>query len=242
MAENETVTFRKPRAEPAAEFAIADIEKATGKRVSLDHIVWLQDAARRMTQPERDSLRLVDLPVECGGVLLWPLTFAAVACWREKWFPYFGDDYRAWAYVSAHANMPRILRWLPTRWQIQARVNAWLLTLRCGPAQLREPVAVLRGRDEFASVPKTGAKPPRDTVRAQDWGDVIALLCAKYPGTGPDYWGWQVSIERCYEMLDRACEHLPEHKQPTGPSFSAQADFSCLVDFIKAEMLKESAA
>ena len=71
---------------------------------------------------------------------------------------------------------------------------------------------------------------------------MVALLCAKYTGSKPDYWAWQCSIDQAYERLDRACEGLPSDKQPDGPSWHAMADFHSLTNHIKGEMLKASAA
>ncbi len=228
-----TIPISKPRLEPAAAGAIARLEAETGRRLSPAHVVWLQDAARKLVRPDRESPKLIDLPTDIGGALLWPFSYAALQWYSTVAEPAFGWDFRAVGYTLAHSFRLDVLRALPSERTVRKAVNAWLMALECSPAALRDAVDGMLGRDEIVRV-RNIAPAPKPVVSAEDWGDVIALLCRRFPGTEPMYWAGEVSIAYCQEMAVRSSESLPEDRRPI--AFDASAEFHCIVAAIRAEV------
>ncbi|MCK9517592.1 MAG: hypothetical protein M0R74_00985 [Dehalococcoidia bacterium] len=236
MPEQNQILVKKPRLEPAAQAAIAVIERDTGKKVTPEHVVWLQAAALEMVYNTRSAPALCDLPHSCGGVLFWPMTYFAAEWYQEIVQQKYGMDYRCIGFALAHAHQPEALRILTDARAAREAVNNWLLTLHCGPAQLRETVEKLIGRDELVAVENVA--PRSDTGRASDWGDTIALLCEHYPGTDPIFWGTKVGIAYAEEMLMRAIGNKSGVQDTM--SFSELGRWQCLIEHIKREIKTET--
>jgi hypothetical protein len=232
VSEEKTIESWRPKLEPAAEAAIKELEASTGKPVTPVNVLWLQAAAGELVRPDRESPKLCDLPVAVGGALLWPMSY-----WAREWYvnvaqKAYGMDPRALAFTLAHSFDKETLQGIATRAQLHAAINAWLDTLLCAPAALRDALDRVLGRDELVTIANP-SEAPAHAARASDWGDVIALLCEKYPGTEPLWWASRVSIDYCAEMAQRATAELPGDKNP---SFNAVAKFHCVVDHIRKGM------
>ncbi|MFZ4394645.1 MAG: hypothetical protein ACOYOU_03350 [Kiritimatiellia bacterium] len=232
MPDNDTFQSFRPSLEVAAAETIKNIESSTGQRVSPENVLWLQSAAKDLVRPDRESPKLCDLPTSVGGVFLWPFTY-----WSRNWFcevalPIYGMDQRAIAFTLAHSMDKETLEKIATQKQLKIAINVWLDTLLCGPVALSDAVDRILGRDELVTV-KKDCKEKTKATRAEDWGDTVAMLCEKYPGTTPIWWATRVSMDYCIEHAMRVIADLPTESKP---SFNAVCRFHEIADHIRKEM------
>lgn len=200
----------KPRLHPMARSALVELQ-ASGVEITPDIVLWLHDAASRIAaEPARPLDEIIDWPVECGGVLLYPLTFGA-ADWLGRLPVNIQNDVRVIAFACAHSKDPEKLAKINGILPVIAAVSKWCLKLRCSMAALENAVDRALRIKHTAEI-KTTNEWKDDDAESWEYGAAIRALCIKYPGTSPDYWLWDVSREKaCYMMRSG-----PAAKDPGG--------------------------
>ncbi|NLE66055.1 MAG: hypothetical protein GX608_01375, partial [Lentisphaerae bacterium] len=127
--------LEKPVLHLMAADAIAELRR-DGIEVLPEDVLWLNHLAGKVIRPTAaDELTMLDPPVPCGNVLLWPLSIGA-RIWLERygrpWFSGAGDmETLAIAYAMAHSRQPDKLNELKSRLRAHLRVATWSLRLRC---------------------------------------------------------------------------------------------------------------
>jgi hypothetical protein len=108
-------------------------------------------------------------------------------------------DVRVIAFAAANSKRPE--RLIALRWPVVAfaAVLAWILTVRCSHAALTVAVDHILGMESTFEVDDVQKRPEPDN--SWEWGAMIRALCARYPGTSPEYWMWDVSREKAAAML-----------------------------------------
>lgn len=231
----------KPRLHPMAAAAIRSLE-SKGLMPTAEHVLWIQDAAMRMRRDNaRNIAELVDWPIACGRVSLYPLTIGAM-----EWLRAIDEDLQGQtlvqAFACAHSRDRDTLASLATRREIIRAVRAWGKTIVASEAAVSAVLNTLIGRDsEMVEVDSVVPKKPDAADRAYqaEFGPFILALCAKYPGTGPEYWTFQVSFEfACNAMASRVAG---EHDEGvTGHQITMGIAFRSIVAHIEKELTEVS--
>lgn len=222
---------QRPTLNPLARAALVEIQ-ASGIEVTPEIVLWVHTAAERIKKvAPRPVADLVDWPAACGGALLYPLTFGAVA-WLMRLPARMRNDVRCIGYAMAHAKSPGVFeRAHPIAASVA--VLKWVGGLTCSPDALAATVDMLLGNEEYVEV-KDALVRKRDP-ESVEWGAVVRALCTKYPGTTGTYWTWQVSRDHCYAMLQQVEAELPDDNKPTDYEVEMQAAYQNIVAHIKAE-------
>lgn len=221
----------KPTLHPMARAALVEIQSA-GVEVTPEIVLWVQDAATRIRKtPLRSVAELVDWPVACGGVLLYPLSFGA-ADWLSNLPERVRLDVRTIAFACAHVKQPQTFDTLRHILPAATAVMRWAMRLQCSREALAAAVDEAIGLECVADVPSTVQR-KRD-AESVEWGTVVRALCTKYPGTTPDYWTWSVSREKCYAMIAQLNAELPDDAKVTDYEVEANVAFRSIIEHIKA--------
>jgi len=212
--------IEKPILHKLAEETIADLRR-DGIECTPEDILWLNHAAGKVIRPTpADELTMLDPPVPCGNVLLWPLSIGA-RIWLDRygkpWFLGTGDmEILAVAFAMAHSRKPTMLEELTSRLKAHVRVAFWAMRLKATMAELNRAIALARTPEDIdlVNIPFEGERAPR---LAADYGDVVAQLCHFF-GETPEYWFWRVSEEYCTAMLGKIAGVLPAEYRADGAS------------------------
>lgn len=220
----------KSELNPLARRALVEIQSA-GREITPEIVLWVQDAAERIRKtPLRPISELVDWPIECGGVLLYPLSFGA-ASWIRRQPLRVQSSIHAIGFACAHSFEPDTFTALATPIKSIAAITRWAMGLKCSTAALTVAIDSIMGSESCVEV-KDEIKRKRDE-ESYHWGAFIRALCTKYPGTSPEYWTWQVSREKSYAMIQQVNEELPDEKQVTEYEMDQNATFRLIVEAIK---------
>lgn len=200
-------------------------------RITPEIVLWVQDAALKLKkQCAHDIGDLVDWPMLIGGATLYPATFGAIA-WLRKLPEHMRNDARVIAYAMAHARQPDKLQSLKILEIINA-VNAWCESLTCSIDALIATVEQMLGGNCLEDI--QGQSRREIDAASTECGGVIRALCMKYPGTSMHYWLWDVSRDKCAEMLKELQEELPESHRVSDYEIEANIQFRAIIDHIKA--------
>jgi hypothetical protein len=223
------LTVKKPVVSPLVDSALAEIRKR-GVEPLPDDIIWLHYAAQRMTgRDSRDLPILLDLPLEVGGTLLWPLCRGASLWYRFVALPLFGDDIRVLAFALAFGRDGQGLQRLATRAQIADKVNTWVDGLSCTATALEEAVdRVVMGDSQLVDF-ESPLENKKTQVRAVNYGEPIALLCHNYPGTTPEYWLWEVSQDFMNDAYGQIAKLMPGYSGQAEAQSEAAGEFRAIV-------------
>ena len=223
----------KPKLHPMARAALIEIQ-SSGVDVTPDIVLWVHDAATRISSnPPRPVSDLVDWPVTCGGVSLYPLSFGA-ASWLQALPDRIRDDVRAIAFACVHSKKPEVFEEIRGAVAAVWAVVKWTSRLRCSMAALSASVDQVLGLYEMADVPDASPREAKPDSDSCDWGGMIRALCMRYPGTSPEYWTWGVSREKALSMLQSANSDLPEENQVSEYELESNFAFRSIVESIKA--------
>jgi hypothetical protein len=211
--------------------ALVEIQ-AAGVDIKPEIVVWLQDAALAIRKtPHRPCADIIDFPVSCGGVLLYPLSFGAVA-WLTAIPKRLQNDTRVLAFACAHSRNYETLGKLQGTLAVTLAVTKWVMRLTCSMDALAVTVDRLIGCNESVDIPDHTGR--RKTDDDWEWGAVIKSLCLKYPGTSPDYWLWGVSRDKAAYMISTMQNELPDNLKFTEYEIESNATFRSIVESIKA--------
>jgi hypothetical protein len=171
--------------------------------------------------------------------LLYPLTFGAVA-WLSRLPARLRNSIPVIAFACAHAKQPEVLERLTSTLATVPAVVRWTMRLTCSSEALAAAVDEAIGNEEYVEV--KDAIPRKRDPGSWHWGAMVRGLCTKYPGTSAAYWTWQVSREYAAAMIQQINEELPEDAQVTDYEVESNAAFRSVVEHIKDEYPKASAA
>lgn len=224
----------KPELNPMARDALVIIQ-ASGVEITPEIVLWVQDAAKRVANgPLRSSADLLDWPIMAGGALLYPLTFGAMA-WLQELPPQLRYDVRVIAFACAHAKQPQVFQMLRGNvCKMAAKVIWWACRLTCSKIALQAAVNQVLGSNRIVDI--EDPQPPDDPDPDEhpwQWGTTVTALCAKYPGTAPAFWVWEVSREQASALLHGINAKLQESDQVTSYEIEATREFWAIVEHIK---------
>jgi hypothetical protein len=221
--------IQKPIVSPLVNSALDEIRKR-GVEPSAEDIVWLHYSAQKMTGRDvRDIPVLLDLPLEVGGTLLWPMCRGAALWFRFVALPLFGDDVRVLAFALAFGRDAEGLQRLNARAQIADKVNTWANTLSCTAQALEEAVdRVVMGDSEPVDI-DSPLENKKMQYRAVNYGESVALLCHNYPGTTPAYWLWDVSQDFMDDCYSHIAKMMPGYSGQAGAQSEAGGNFRAVV-------------
>jgi hypothetical protein len=160
----------------------------------LNDLAWAIDHP-----PTMEKIAALDIPIRCGNVTLWRLSYAAVE-WLthcgEKW--YEGNPRMInlmWAWAMAHSRDPAAIRAAWTDPDTGMRiVGEWLLSTQCPVEALLEAVNAL--------IPKPADESPEPGATPAECGEIIDTLISEYGGTA-DHWLFEVSGETLRDLWSR---------------------------------------
>lgn len=222
----------KPTLHPLARAALMELQ-AAGVEITPEIVLWVQDAAAQIRkQPLRPVADLVDWPTSVGGVFLYPLTFGAVA-WLKRMPPKQQNNPEWLAFACAHARDPKTFEDNQTYQQAAGLVFTWIRRLSCSRDALVVALDRCLGLETYEELPD-GPRQKAET-NPWDWGAFVCALCAKYPGTSPEYWTWKVSREKAVAMLQGVNAELPESHKVSEYEMETNIKFRAVVEHIKAE-------
>lgn len=223
---------KKPDLHPMTRPALAEIQ-AAGVEITPEIVVWVDSAAKAIRKTaQRSSDEIIDFPVKCGGVWLYPLSFGAVG-WLVKLPVRMQNDSRVIAFACAHSRDIETLSKLTGTVAVTLAIAKWTLSLSCSATALSKVVDLLIGCGSYVDIPDhTGKR--RDSDDDWEWSTVIKALCMKYPGSSPDYWMWGVSREKATHMIWEIQEELPKDIAFTEYEINANNEFRSIVESLKA--------
>ena len=223
----------KPELHPMVRGALMEIQSA-GVEITPEIVVWVQDAACAMRKmPHRPDSEIIDFPVQCGGAWLYPLSFAAVH-WVSQLPEKMQNDSRVLAFACAHSKDRETLEKLQGSLITMLAVVRWVMTLTCSMTALKHCVDRLIGFSESVDVPAVITRTKKDQDDDWQFGPIIKSLCAKYPGTSPEYWMWEVSREKACNLIAIMQDELPENLTFTEYEVQSQDKFRSIIEAIKA--------
>lgn len=216
--------IEKPILHKLAEETIQDLRR-DGIECTPEEIIWLNHLAGKVVRPTpADELTMLDPPVPCGNVLLWPLSIGA-RIWLDRygkpWFLGTGDMATlVIAYAMAHSRDPVMLEALTSRLKAHFNVALWATRITASMAEVNQAIALARTPEDvdLINIPFDGERTPR---LAADYGDVVAQLC-HYFGQTPAYWLWESSEDYCAAMLGKIAAVLPADYRMDGNSTKFQ--------------------
>ena len=221
----------KPALHPMVRGALLEIQSG-GVEITPEIVVWLQDAALAIRKlPHRPDAEIMDTPVMCGGVWLYPPSFAALH-WLMQLPTRLQNDSRVLAFACAHSRDRLALERLSGTVAVTLAVAKWSWRLTCSKEALAVTVDRLIGCEPSVDVADISNRPDRD--KDYEWGTVIKSLCLKYPGTSPDYWLYDVSRDKALNLIATMQSELPSDLQWTEYEIDATNKFRSIVESIKA--------
>ena len=242
---NNTIMTEKPKLHPMAAAAIKSIE-GKGLHPTPAHILWIQDAALKMRRKnDRRIAELIDWPLPCGGVSLYPFSIGSME-WMRTVDVDLQNQTIVQAFASAHAKDRATLSKLVDRKAIIRAVREWRRNITASEAAVSAVLNTLTGRD-WETVEVDSIVPritePEDRSYQVEFGPFILALCAKFPGTGPEYWAFEVSFDFACSAMARPVDGENE-EGVTGHDITMGVAFRSIVAHIEKELTaaKESEA
>ena len=228
----------RPTLHPMAAAALRSLE-TKGLKPTADHILWLQDAARRIRKAHGSRIaEMVDWPIDCGGVLLYKLSIIATE-WLMKLPPDMQDNPFVQAFACAHSHDEDALRTLVSPWKIRIRVMGWKSRIKASRQALAAVLAIQMGDNELVDVdavtPRKSSTPAQDQDQAEDFGMMVLALCKRFDGTSPQFWACEASIDYALEMLGSIDE-----QEVSGYQITMGVAFRSIVAHIEKELTEAS--
>ena len=238
-----TIMTEKPKLHPMAAAAIKSLE-AKGLNPTPAHVLWIQDAALRMRRKnDRRIAELIDWPIPCGGVSLYPFSIGAM-----EWMRMLDEDLQnqtfVQAFACAHAKDRAALSRLTERREIIRAVREWRKHITASESAVSAVLNTLIGRDsEMVEVDAIVPRIAETQERAYqvEFGAFILALCAKYPGTMPDYWAFQVSFDFACSAMARPVDGENE-EGVTGRDITMGVAFRSIMAQIERELIEAKEA
>lgn len=178
-------------------------------------------ARRERRRPaSQDDLERLDLPLDCGGVLLYRPTVGGMNWLRTKAAEWWGDNVRkytlALAYVCAHRGKESIAS-VRRRFAAWMRIKAWAIGTRAGEEALRRAaVSLLPPPDDALA---WFYMPGDEACAGMDLAQVALALSKEY-GQTPGHWLWEVADDDFWGafcgMLDQAEAADDKHEDENG--------------------------
>lgn len=231
------MTVNRPKLHPMAAAAIRSLE-AKGLRPTAEHVLWLQDAARRIKKANTSRIaEMVDWPIDCGGVLIHRLSIMATE-WLMCLPPEMQENPFVQAFACAHSHDENTLKSLVSPLSIKMRVMGWKSRIKASRQALAAVLAVQMGDSdlfEVASVTPRKAMPEQDHDHAEDFGMMVLALCKRFEGTSPQFWACEVSLEYAFEMLNSIDE-----QEVSGHQITMGVAFRSIVAHIEKELTEDA--
>lgn len=196
----------KPSLHPMAAAALRDFE-SRGLKPTYEHLLWLQDAAKRVRKAsERRIASLVDWPVPCGGALLYPMSMAAYEWWKN-----LDQDQKEnifiQAFTCAHSHRPEVLKALADPREILKAAQTWYAGLTCSAQALSAALNVLSDDNDIFDIPDLPHQKKKSDGSLADYGAIVVSLCKKFPGTTRTHWAWECSMDEAFEAMSSEPKH-----------------------------------
>lgn len=217
------------------ELAKAEIEQleTQGIRVTPEEVVEINALGWSVHRPETRRLLARGRPVPVGGVVLWPLTLAALD-WLDR--NHVATDRAApeIAYAMCHGRTSGDELDCEGR-EAVAKVKQWYSRLPCTPSELIEAIAQVDAQDSRAELP------PDPDGHPMSLGDFSAFLTANCGGD-PEFWERRVSIGYCCALLATLVMQNHADKRPCShdPRIIAERSLGWAVEKIKARHVCEA--
>ena len=234
-----------------------EVLQKQGFDLDLDDIINLHYAGLKLEAPDGlPDLSVLGNPIQCGNVILWPLSIGASIWYNRRaavWFASSPElNIYALAYAYAHAYKPEILHGLINQGDASKAVSEWAKTVTATKDELLNALDQLM--PELTIDRKTKICPecqqvvhpektaddvcPDSDFDETSFVDVIASLMLAYPGKDYAYWAWQTSQSLALRLLDRANRReLAKNGQidPHNPQMVATHNFEQTAHRIKAK-------
>lgn len=223
-----------------SDLAQAEIEQleAEGVKLTASDIVAINAAAWEVESPESRLLLSRGVPVEIGGVTLWPLSMHGA-----DWFTRVGCrlpgsllQTTALAYAMVHGREDgNALDIGPIKAALT--LPAWRARLRCRQAELVEAVAQMINQDAQIEEP-----PDKLGNKGITPGELSAYLVANC-GNSPAVWERQVSIGYVHAMLAAIIAQNKADDKPcaSDPKIRAERALGWLCELIRRKHRKDAA-
>ena len=226
-----------------AEAEINDL-KEQGIEPTLNEIVWINDLARKVENPDYGKARTaIGRPIPAGGAWLWPFSIQGYLWYTEVQELFDDDDYLdvlSMAYSLAHSREVNAFAGLYDYKAVKKAVLKWAKGLTCTHEELLIAVTnLLGGYDEGITL--NGEQEEADTPDV-DYDYIISMLCTKV-GNKPDYWLSEISREYVFKLLhtihiqEAAENNLPDENDP---HINAVRDLGRAILYIKEQRLKDA--
>jgi hypothetical protein len=141
--------MEQPSLSPTAANAVKELRKDYDIEPTLDEVVWLHEAGKRVEDPTYERLDRLGIPVRAGNAWLWPMTIMGAIWYNEqalKWF-WYSDKFLFYclAFAMAHGRGLEIegvgaLRSLVDRSTAHLAVKRWSAGLGCTRRELEAAV------------------------------------------------------------------------------------------------------
>lgn len=232
------ITIVKPALHQMARKAIEKMA-AQGLHPTPEHVIWLQNAAADIKNlAEKRIASLIDWPVYCGGVKLYPLTFGAMQ-WLNSIDQELSANTNVQAFACANSRELDVLNTLHGHREIMRAVRDWRRNVLASPDALSAALNVVIGMEDTVEIECSVARKndsESKRVHLPQFGGFILALCRRYPGTTPEWWCWGVSFDYALAALDQAQEDTGEEGAVTSREIRATANFLSLVNHIENEL------
>jgi len=187
-----------------SELAEAEINelKNNGLTLTLDQMIWINDLARKVENPDGGKARAaIGEPIPAGGVWLYPFTIQS-HIWYEKVLDWFvGSDKLSlfcMAYALAHSREHKAFDKLTEYSEIKKVIKIWGKSLDCTYAELLIAVnRIMASYDDEVPL-EQDSNNDKDFVIEYDY--LISKLCANV-GQSPEFWLSDVSREYFFKQL-----------------------------------------
>jgi len=206
---------------PLAQGSLNEL-RAQGVEPTVDEIIALHEAGRAITEASGGADRLIlDQPVRCGSMELFPMTLGAMVWWTEcaaVWFPAEHPLMTmAMAYAMAHSRQPAVFARLSSAVVATAEVRRWMSRLDCTRTELDAAVNCILGLAQ-----------PADSDRHDEadasWIGFHARMVDAF-GAAFGEWLWQRPLELAVRILRRHLEDqgekIPARYDPVARSVTA---------------------
>lgn len=214
-----------------SELAQAEIETLQGDGISLTpaEIVEINALAWAVEKPETRRLLSRGVPVEVGGVYLWPMTL-----YGQEWFDRVGCQFTstklqnyALAYAMAHGREDGDRLAAEGR-KAEKDIMAWVKTLRCTFGELIVAVDQVLQQDEEPE------QPPNKKNSGMTLGEFSAFL-ASACGATPDFWERRCAASYTYAMLEVMVKQNAADDKPcaSDPKMKAERALGWKIDKIR---------
>jgi hypothetical protein len=202
--------------------------RAEGCEPTDDEIVELNAIGWKRQSPRYRQALSRGYPVECGGIVLWPLTMQAAS-----WYKRIGCVLPCAKYALAYAmaNQYDTAITLPeSRKDAERIVTSWASRLRVTVDGLMQAIDAVLTQDEDHDLPPPA---PGDEAIGMTEGDLSAWLSA-YGGT-PELWERQVAESYARDWLRIKLATLNEtgENMESSPEFRAALQFGWLCEKIR---------